>query len=409
MKRYTALLALSLAFSTTTSRADDKKEQAKALFNAGAQAYSVGQYVAAIDAFEEAYKLQPLPAIVFSLAQAERRQYFVDHKPDRLTKALDGFRKYIAEVTQGGRRGDAVAAIAELEPLADKAKTMPPPPPAEPVKQATRIMVTSPIPSAKVEVDGSSAGDAPYIGEVKAGKHTVVVKAKGYDDEKREVAVAEGGVIALDLEPRERPAFLNVKGPSGADISVDGRPVAVTPLASPLALSHGRHFVSVTKNGKLAFTREIAVVRGETSSVDVSLESSGQRYVAYGFLGAGVAAFVTGGVFVGLTLDRQHKAQSVLDTKDKSNIDPSQLGDYQAARADRDKYRTMSFVTFGAGAVLTTVGIVLFAFDRPSVTTPESSFEKKPAPQPKNTSPMEMVFAPSITPGFIGGTLVGAF
>src|SRR5439155_20339287 len=99
------LVAASLLATSSVSfvaRADDV-DKAKMFFNAGAQAYSVGQFAPSIAAFEEAYKLAPRPAILFSLAQAQRKQYFVDHKPYLLERSVENFRKYVEQVPQGGR------------------------------------------------------------------------------------------------------------------------------------------------------------------------------------------------------------------------------------------------------------------------------------------------------------------
>ena len=56
-------------------------------------------------------------AILFSTAQAYRRQYFVDREPAKLKRAVDLYRQYVGEVAQGGRRDDAVQHLSDLEPL----------------------------------------------------------------------------------------------------------------------------------------------------------------------------------------------------------------------------------------------------------------------------------------------------
>jgi hypothetical protein len=50
-------------------------QQARAFFEIGAQAYAVGDYVAALDAFREAYALEKRPGLLFSTAQAHRRLF----------------------------------------------------------------------------------------------------------------------------------------------------------------------------------------------------------------------------------------------------------------------------------------------------------------------------------------------
>jgi hypothetical protein len=388
-------------------------DQAKAYFNAGAQAYSIGQFIAAIQAFEEAYKLAPKPAILFSLAQAERKQYFVDHKPQRLERAIEGFRKYVADVPQGGRRADAVQALSELEPLWAAMKgtaAATATPEDKTVKLPARVMVTSPTTGAQVSVDGGPGSEAPLIAEVKPGKHVVVVTSKGFIEEKREIQVVDGGLAALDLDLKEKPALLAINAPDGSTIDVDGRPAGVTPLITPISLTHGRHFVAVLKNGSVAFTREVEVVRGETKTLDATLTTSKQRVASYIVLGTGIAALATGGVFLGLALNKESKAKSILDARDQGNIAGRDLDDYTSARDARDRYRTISYVAFGAGAALTATSLLLMAFDRPTVapmSMPDQS--PTPAPSPKTPAPMDMAIAPIVSPTMTGASLAFVF
>src|SRR4051794_3084418 len=109
-------LAGPMASSTPRAQSREDLDRAKASFQAGATAYAAGEYLAAIQALESAYALTPLPAIAFSLAQAERRQYFVAHEPPYLLRALELYRRYLDQVPTGGRRAAALHA--------------PPPPPA---------------------------------------------------------------------------------------------------------------------------------------------------------------------------------------------------------------------------------------------------------------------------------------
>ncbi|MGZ3416718.1 MAG: PEGA domain-containing protein [Polyangiales bacterium] len=411
MIRRALFLACVLAAGSASAQSPEKLEQAKALFNAGAQAYSIGQFTAAIQAFEEAYKISPRPAILFSLAQAERKQYFVDHQPQRLERAVESYRRYVSEVQQGGRRADAVQALSELEPILEKQKAQGAPPPAaapEVKKVEARVMVTSPTSGAQVSLDGGTASEAPFIGEVKPGKHHVLVTAKGHDAEKRDIQVVEGGLVALDLPLKERPALLAVSAPSGAEIHVDGRLVGVAPLMTPISLGHGRHFVAVMKNGAVAWARDVDLVRGETRTVDPQLATSTQRKISYVVLGASAAALVTGGVFIGLTLDRQSKAQSILDERAATGLTPSRLDEYDQTRDQRDRYKLIATVTLAGGAVLGVSGLLLYTMDRPSVPMREAGPSDKTGPAPVAPT-FEVRAVPVMAPTFAGASLHIAF
>ena len=88
MKRYVTLFVLLLlsVASPTVARGGGATLEARQYFDAGAAAYAAGDYQAAIQAFDAAYALKPLPEIAFSLAQAERRQYFASHDAAHLDR-----------------------------------------------------------------------------------------------------------------------------------------------------------------------------------------------------------------------------------------------------------------------------------------------------------------------------------
>jgi hypothetical protein len=408
------LVALALTLVTSTALAEDAASlaQAKTYFNAGAQAFEAGSFGAAIQAFEQAYKLAPKPAILFSLAQAHRRQYYLDRQPDHLREAIRLYRDYIGKVEQGGRRSDAAAALAELEPLAARLDPAPAAPAAA-TKAPTRIMVSSQTRGARVTLDGGGVSDAPLIGDVKPGKHTVRLDAPGFFPEEREVLAADGSLVAVDIPLRERPAKLAVEAATGAQISVDGRPAGTAPLSTPIELPPGRHFVSVLRNGSRAYGLDVDLGRGEERKLDVALETTGQRYASYALVTVGVAGLAVGGVFTGLALSAQRDAREISDARAAGNITAQQLADYGTALDHRDTWRRAAGVAYGAGAVVAATGLVLFAFDQPKLgplarrddapRAPEPSAPPAPAPA------IEMSAAPIVSPGFLGGALTGRF
>jgi tetratricopeptide (TPR) repeat protein len=62
-------------------------EEAKRRFGLAEQAMSLGKFQEAVDGYEAALELSGRPGILFNLAQAQRRQYGVDGKLERLSKA----------------------------------------------------------------------------------------------------------------------------------------------------------------------------------------------------------------------------------------------------------------------------------------------------------------------------------
>src|SRR5690349_5735933 len=70
----------------------DKMAEAKSYFEAGAKAFDAGDFETAIQAFTQAYKIVPRDNLVFSIAQAHRRQYVATGDDIHAKAAIDFYR-----------------------------------------------------------------------------------------------------------------------------------------------------------------------------------------------------------------------------------------------------------------------------------------------------------------------------
>src|SRR5262245_32302805 len=93
------LLALLAAAAPLRAEETDATADARRLYSAGRQAYEAGRFDEAATAFEDAYRLQPRPALLWNLAQSYRHQYESRHSLEALRKAVDHYRRYLAEAT----------------------------------------------------------------------------------------------------------------------------------------------------------------------------------------------------------------------------------------------------------------------------------------------------------------------
>ena len=105
------LATTSVAFAKEPT--PDEVERARTFFNAGAQAYSAARYADAVRSFDQAYELAPRPQLLFSLAQAERKEYFAGNDPSYLRRAIQHYKAYLDQVASGGRRSEATEAKAD--------------------------------------------------------------------------------------------------------------------------------------------------------------------------------------------------------------------------------------------------------------------------------------------------------
>ncbi|WP_441292974.1 PEGA domain-containing protein [Sorangium sp. KYC3313] len=413
----TSLCVVLMAFATTAlapsaASAEEDIEQAKALYNAGAQAYAATRYRDAVQSFEAAYRKAPRPALLFSLAQAYRRLYVVEQSPEALRAAIANYRRYLEQVPQGGRRADATEALSELGVIAARLEASAPSSAAAPeaappdVRPRTRINVTSPTAGARVSIDGGALADVPLMAEVQPGKHRIKITADGHVDEEREVVAIEGDILGIDRELRERPALLQVKAPVGAQVTLDGRFVGTTPLPL-LQVAPGKRFFVATKNGYGPFSRELSLRRGERLVIEVGLTSSFQRKMSYGLVAMGVLSAGIGVLTLASGLEEEDQAREIAEKRASQGISEEELGDYRAHLDTRDELANATVGLFGTAAAFALGGFVFYAFDTPN--PPPLPARTDPAPARTGGPMLELSAAPILGPGLGGAGLVGRF
>jgi hypothetical protein len=343
-----------------------EQREAKHYFEAGAAAYAMGDYRAAIQAFAAAYALTPLPAIAFSLAQAERRQYFVSHEPPHLLRAIELFRAYLAAVGTGGRRADATDALAQLEPLAlavQQSGTASPTATSD--AERTRLLVRCEAKGARISLDGGAQQPSPLIVETAAGPHRVRVEAPGYFPSEQQVTAVSGELVPIEVTLQERPAVVLVQGDHGAEVFVDGERADLAGDGR-LELRAGRHQLAFAKKGHSLQTRTLQLERGQTRRLQPRLSWTGQRVAAISLFAIGGGTLITGLSFAGIALDREHAAKQLDSRRDTTTLSPNERESYEDAVEDRNRARVAAIVglTAAAGCLLT--GFLLYQLDDPS-------------------------------------------
>jgi len=342
------------------------RAEAERFFRAGERAYNAGQYVMAAQAFEEAYRLLPLPAIAFSTAQAYRLQYFIDKKPARLKRAIELYRSYVEQVDSGGRRDDASTSLAELEPIMARIESSSGAVQAERVEsRATQLMVSTQVDGAQASIDGDRLAGAPVIKDVKPGEHRVSASADGYFPVEQKAVAVEGRLVVIEIELKPKPALVKLRTESGAVVTVDGRPVGTAPFGRPLEVAQGRHFVTVVKRGRHAWSREIEVARGQELELHASLDTTGQRKASYWVMGASLVSFAAAGTFGLFAAGDDGDATAFLDLQKERPLTVDELAEYRDAVQRRDDNMTRTYLMLGVGGALATTGVLLYLIDTP--------------------------------------------
>jgi hypothetical protein len=403
------------AAGVTAAGGDDVQPAAKRAeesFNAGAAAYAAGDYLAAIQALEAAYALRPVPQIEFSIAQAERRQYFVDRRTEHLSRSVALFRRYLERAPDGGRRADAIEALSQLEPLLARAQTSSAPAAVTPVR-STRIMVLCEVPAARISVDGGEPGSSPLIREVTPGKHDVQVRAPGYRDSQRQVVAVPGELVPVTVTLQEQPSRLQFSAPDDAEVYVDGVLVSQGASLLQLELPSGRHRVSVAQKGHRVATQALQLNRGELSTTSFELEPTRQRIASHVLFAGGAVALAAGGAFSFLALDSENDAKEFVTRQKLENQTTGELVRYDADVTRRNRYRWLAGASFAASLGLLVSGLFLHELDTPSAddlyrSVPQPG-EARPAAAQAQPWTRHLELGALIVPGQLGASLRGEF
>jgi tetratricopeptide (TPR) repeat protein len=373
--------------------------RAKSLFRAGASAYKVGNFSAAVQAFDQAHAIDPKPAIRFSAAQALRRWYAVSEDPGHLVKALHYYREYLGAVKTGGRVLDASRAKNEIEILLAQLGVAPDgtatngedgpsvvAPRRVPASRGTLMIDGPELPGAVTSIDGKVIGGWPVFAELTPGRYKVRVEAPGYEPFERPANTVAGQLTPVEASLTPLPGRIAIASDDGAEIIVDGRPMGRLPLPSPLALPSGTHRVVLGRSGYQVFAKDVALERGQEVAVDAPLSMTAQRvtsWVFFGGAGAGAAAGITLAVFA---VRARGEARDIRDAADDQGraLEVAEARDYNAALQRRDDFTQAAGATLVLGAASAGVGLLLYLLDDPDLYAASASETLGFAPAPRD-------------------------
>lgn len=406
----------SFAFSAISiAQARPGDEEAARLFTVAKNAFDAAKYGDAARALDECYRLTKDPKYLWSLGVAAEKAYWAKRNEAELVMAVNAYRAYVKEGPEGNKRATASQALQTLEPLMPKAPAPTPDKPeapAPPLPAArTGIMVSSPTPGARIELDHKLRANAFLVSDVEAGPHHVVVAADGFIPVERDVPVQPGALVGIDVPLSPKPALLEIRGGRGADLFIDGEPKGELPLSHPLSLQPGDRLITIQRSGAHPMVTWKSVERGTSYSMQADLPATGQRYAAYGtFAAAGIAA-VVGGALTGMALHQQSVASDIRAPIDRNgSITAADLTPADDALRIRDRYAAGAGVAWGVAGAGLTAGLFLFVFDKPAVQAPPAPSEKGgAAPPPKDDKGVDLSVLPALGPGLSGMSVVGRF
>jgi tetratricopeptide (TPR) repeat protein len=138
-----ALVALVCSIAAAAQADPSEKQRAAAAYKAGMAHYQLEEYDAAIEKFQEGFRLEPQPEFLYNIALCYRQS----KRPD---KALSYFQKFLRMRPNAPNRADVEQQIENMQAAIAAQKNPPPPPPPPPTPSTTPSTTTTPTENALV-------------------------------------------------------------------------------------------------------------------------------------------------------------------------------------------------------------------------------------------------------------------
>jgi hypothetical protein len=218
----------------------------------------------------------------------------IDVGPHEIRLHKDGFVDAVQTMTIAG--GTPAKASLSIDPA---------------VKKATVTVTVTGVAGANVVIDGIDMGQAPFKGDVVAGRHTFEARAPGYVTARQttDVLYKEPLNVALDLAAERHMGRVRIEAtPVEAAIEVDGKVVGSGVWEG--SLPSGGHQLVVKRHGYQPFTSEVTVSDDQSRELKATLleEKGGSSWLAWTI---GTVLVVGGGTVAGYFLFQPNNQQPV--------------------------------------------------------------------------------------------------
>ncbi len=304
-----SLLVGGTVFAATATRTASAQEQAapdpalqeaKAAFEEAQTLYTKEQFEDAAGKFMVAFDKKPFSSFLFNAAVAYEKAL-------QYQKAVEAFQRYLELDPQARDAAEVKARIESLKSVlaapSEGGKTAPEKAAAEVLPAiATKglVIIESKPQGASIYLDDKSKGvfaTTPWQGSLEPKPTKVLIEAKGFKPEEREISPRTDKILELYLSLSEQH-FLGwievISNVPGADVFIDRQDIGAigrTPYTGHL--KPGKHKLWVHKAGYEVATKDIDVEPGTATTHTLNLD-----LVSYGILRAGSKATEGGKLFV---------------------------------------------------------------------------------------------------------------
>lgn len=296
-------MALSaLAIGPAHGQAADALKKAQAAFDQAQLSYLQGKYDEAAQGFMDAYAARAFPQFLYNVGASFHMKGKKESDAEAYQKAVDAYRKYLAEDPQASDKARVEKAIGVLEGEIKRIKAQPPatagdgtgsaapaatpPTPSQEVEQLGDVkvrglfVIESDPSNATIYLDDKRKGafaSTPWSGTLE-GDHKVIIEKRGYTVVEKAISADPTKLFVLSASMSQQSFLGWVEISSnvpGADIFIDDKAVGAvgrTPLSQNI--KPGKHTFWISADGYDEYKLEVDVIANEVTPVKATLKGS---------------------------------------------------------------------------------------------------------------------------------------
>jgi tetratricopeptide (TPR) repeat protein len=290
----------ALAFRPAHAQPADALKKAQAAFDQAQLDYLQGKYDDAAREFQDAYLARPFPQFLYNVGAAYHMKGKKTSDPEAYERAIEAYRKYVADDPQAADKDKIEKAIAVLEGEIKRLKEQPAAPAGDPASTAVAparapsqeveqlgdarprglFVIESDPSNATIYLDDKRKGPfatTPWSGSLD-GDHKVIIEKRGYTVIERPISAdpTKLYVLAAAMSQQSFLGWVEItSNVPGADIYIDDKSVGSvgrTPLSQNI--KPGKHTFWISADGYDEYKEEIEVIPNETHAIKAQLKGS---------------------------------------------------------------------------------------------------------------------------------------
>lgn len=275
----------------------DALKKAQSAFDSAQVLYLQGKYDEAAQGFQDAYAARPFPQFLYNVGAAFHMKGKLASDSASYGKAVEYYKKYLAEDPQASDKAKVEKAIGVLEAEIKRLKDTPQvgpgsgsaAPPVAPsaevqqlgdVKVRGLVIIESDPANSTIYIDDKRKGSfatTPWSGSLE-GEHKIIIEKRGYKIVEKTISADPSKLLLLTAVMAQEDYLGWVEISSnvpGAEIFIDDKAIGAigkTPLSQNI--KPGKHTFWISTEGYDEYKEEVEVIAGETHAIKATLKGA---------------------------------------------------------------------------------------------------------------------------------------